>query len=81
MTTVSQIYAEKNSFADSYPAVQHDDISVLTREEIISQISRYEKMFGMSSEEYLRQKQNGNEDDSFETMDWMILLRCLRQLS
>ncbi|MCP4348954.1 MAG: hypothetical protein GY795_26030 [Desulfobacterales bacterium] len=79
--TVSQIYAEKNGFADSYPSVQHDEISVLTEEEIISQISRYEKMFGMSSEEFLRQKQNGNEDDSFETMDWMILLRCLRRSS
>ncbi len=79
--TVSQICAEKKSFSDIYSTVQDDEISVLTEDEIMSQISRYEKMFGMSSEEFLRQKQNGTEDDSFETMDWMILLRCLRQLS
>ena len=72
--TVSHAYAEKDSVSNISATIQNDDISVLTKEEIISQISRYEKMFGMSSEEFLRQKRNGTAPDTCEAMDWAGLL-------
>lgn len=52
-----------------------EEISVLTQEEIEAQIAHYEKVFGMSSEVFLQQMQNGTADDTFETMHWMMLLR------
>jgi hypothetical protein len=50
-------------------------ISVLTQEEIEAQIDHYEKVFGMSSEEFLQRMRAGTADDTFETMHWMMLLR------
>jgi len=52
-----------------------EEISVLTQEEIEAQIAHYEKLFGMSSEVFLQRMREGTADDTFETMDWMILLR------
>jgi hypothetical protein len=54
---------------------QEEEISVLTREEFEAQIAHYEKVFGMSSAEFLRKMEEGTADDTFETMHWMMLLR------
>ena len=39
------------------------------------QIAEYEEQFGMSSDEFLHRWHNGDAPDTFETMDWRILLR------
>ena len=54
---------------------EEDDSSLLSNEEITAQIASYEKKFGMSSQEFLQRMENGTAPDTFETMDWMILLR------
>lgn len=47
-------------------------------EEAEQLIAHYEQLFVMSSEEFLRRVKDGTAPDTFETMDWVILLR-LRQ--
>ena len=49
----------------------------LSYEEIAAIISRYEDRFQMSSKEFLQRVSEGTAPDTFETMDWMILLRNL----
>lgn len=50
----------------------------VSKEEIENQIASYEQVFGMSSEEFLERVREGAAPDTFETMDWKILLRyCL----
>ena len=63
----------------SFQEITQEDI--LTVEEMKAQIARYEKDFGMSSEEFLQQMKNGTAPDTFEAMDWMALLRFLSQVS
>ena len=48
---------------------------VMSQDEIERQLAHYEQVFGMSSEEFLKRKRDGTVPDTFETMDWMILLR------
>lgn len=47
----------------------------LTSEDVESQIAHYECRFSMSSEEFLKRWREGTAPDTFETMDWLILLR------
>jgi len=49
--------------------------TMLSQEDIEHQIAHYEQQFGMSSEEFSRRMREGTAPDTFETMDWMILLR------
>lgn len=48
---------------------------LISQEEIGQKIARYEQAFGMSSREFLQTMKEGIAPDTFETMDWMILLR------
>jgi hypothetical protein len=58
-----------------------EDMSIISPEDLFThadieaQIARYEDMFGISSTEFLRRMQNGDAEDSFEAMHWMMLLR------
>lgn len=47
----------------------------MTQGEIEEKIARYESQFDMSSAEFLQQRQEGTAPDTFETMEWMILLK------
>jgi hypothetical protein len=49
--------------------------ATLSQNDIASQIAQYEREFGMSSDEFLQRMREGTAPDTFETMDWMILLR------
>ena len=60
---------------------EKDDSSLLSEEEIQAQIAEYEEKFGMSSQEFLQQMQDGTAPDTFETMYWMGLLRHLSRVS
>lgn len=59
------------------PAVELDIVGdgLMTREEIEATIARYESMFGMSSEEFLRARKAGLAPDTFEALDWANLLK------
>jgi hypothetical protein len=48
--------------------------SILSKEEIQAQIYQYEQKFGLSSQEFIKKHQEGNVPDTFETMDWIMLL-------
>jgi hypothetical protein len=52
-----------------------DSDHLLSAEEVERQIAAYEALFGMSSDEFLRQRKAGNAPDTFETMHWYVLLR------
>ncbi len=52
--------------------------SELSDEEIEMRISEYEKAYGISSDEFMRQMRDGTAPDEFETMDWMMLLTLVR---
>jgi hypothetical protein len=52
-----------------------DERSLITDEQIAERIAEYEQHFGINSDEFLQQMRDGTIEDSFETMDWMILLR------
>lgn len=52
--------------------------SMVSDEEIEMQITAYEKQYGMTSEEFMRQMRDGTAPDEFETMSWMMLLRTVR---
>ncbi len=49
--------------------------AVMSHEEIERQIEHYERVYGISSEAFIEQVRAGIAPDTFETMDWMILLR------
>jgi hypothetical protein len=46
-----------------------------TAQEREQKIAAYEAMFGMSSEQFLQEVEEGRRPDSFEAMDWASLLR------
>lgn len=48
--------------------------SILSQEEIYHQIDVYESKYGMTSQEFLRQFEQGKISDTFEMMDWIMLL-------
>ncbi|MDM8550113.1 hypothetical protein QUF72_08555 [Desulfobacterales bacterium HSG2] len=50
----------------------------MSDEEIETKISEYEKAYGISSDEFMRQMREGIAPDEFETMDWMMLLTLVR---
>lgn len=50
----------------------------MSQGEIEEKIARYEKLFGMSSAAFLQRWREGTAPDTFETMDWAILLRHRR---
>ncbi len=52
--------------------------TMVTDEEIRMQIAEYEKQYGMTSEEFMRQMREGTAPDEFETMSWMISLGTLQ---
>jgi len=52
--------------------------TMISDEEIEMQIAEYEKQYGMTSEEFMRQMREGTAPDEFETMSWMISLRTLQ---
>jgi hypothetical protein len=47
----------------------------MSQEEIERKIVHYEQVFDMSSQEFSQKMKEGSAPDTFETMDWMILLR------
>ena len=47
----------------------------MSDEDVDTQIERYEHLFGMDSKKFLQMMQDGEVTDSFETMDWLILLK------
>jgi hypothetical protein len=52
-----------------------DDDGILTREELLEQVRAYETQFGMTSDQFLRMRKAGTAPDTFETIDWAILLK------
>ncbi len=56
------------------PEVTDDMEGIMTREEVMEIIAAYEAMYGMSSEEFLRQWKAGTAPDTRETNDWSMLL-------
>lgn len=46
----------------------------MTQDEVRAIIADYERCFGMSSDEFLRQWQAGTAPDTRETNDWATLL-------
>ncbi len=69
---ISKSFAETENYS-GYKEI-FDENDILSEDDIKSQIEEYEKEFGMSSEEFLRQKRKGTAPDTFETMYWMGLL-------
>jgi hypothetical protein len=63
------------TFGPSGTLPAEEATAVMSHEEIEQQIGHYEQMFGMSSEAFIEQVRAGTAPDTFETMDWMILLR------
>jgi hypothetical protein len=47
----------------------------MTHDEIENEIAFYEQRYGMSSEEFLKQRSQGEAPDNFDTTDWFILLK------
>jgi hypothetical protein len=59
-------------------SVTRDDAAVaqeMTTEEVAQRIAGYERMFGMSSEEFLERVRESTAPDTFETNVWMVLLK------
>ncbi len=48
--------------------------ALMSKADTETRIARYEKQFGMSSEEFLEAWRDGTAPDTMETMDWSILL-------
>ena len=57
------------------PQQVEEPVGVISQQEIEDQIAHYERTFGMSSEEFMQQVQEGTAPDTFEAMHWRILLR------
>jgi hypothetical protein len=49
--------------------------AMISQQEIEDQIALYEQAFGMSSDEFLLRVHEGTAPDTFEAMDWLVLLR------
>ena len=47
----------------------------MSQSELEDKIAQYEKLFGMSSAEFLQQQKEGTTPDTFEAMAWAVLLR------
>ncbi len=69
---IYESFAETENYPDYKEIFDENDI--LSEDDIKARIEEYEKKFGMSSEEFLRQKREGTAPDTFETMYWMGLL-------
>ena len=48
---------------------------IMTKEEIEEMITRFEKQYGMTSEEFLKRREEGTAPDSWEAMTWVTLLK------
>ncbi|MCP4104599.1 MAG: hypothetical protein GY749_03525 [Desulfobacteraceae bacterium] len=70
---ISESFAETEKYS-GYKEIVPDENDILSEDDIKARIEEYEKQFGMSSEEFLRQKRKGTAPDTFETMYWMGLL-------
>jgi hypothetical protein len=62
-----------------HPADEVDDYAdmIMTDEEVRAIIAGFEKQFGMTSEEFLRQRKAGTEPDTWETNAWLSLLEWI----
>jgi hypothetical protein len=49
--------------------------ALMTDEEVEERIAHYEKLYGFSSEEFLKRRKEGTAPDSFEAMAWMMMLK------
>lgn len=80
LLTVKAEPVDEGQFVDELEAVSspyepEQKAGNMTRSEIETQIAQYEEQFGMSSEEFLQQMEEGRTPDSFEAIDWAILLK------
>ncbi len=55
------------------------DAAIMTNAELNAKIAKYEEQFGMTSKEFWEAWHNDAFPDSFEGMDWSILLRYRRK--
>ncbi len=55
-----------------------DTDDVMSQDDIESVITQYERQFGMTSEEFLQKCHEGTAPDTYEAMDWAILLKHYR---
>lgn len=73
----SNIIVEPNTTPVENFVSSSNDEGILTREEILEKIRRYEKQFGMTSKEFLTQWRAGIAPDTYETNAWAMLLDVL----
>ncbi len=52
-----------------------DTDDVMSQDDIERVITQYERQFGMTSEEFLQKRHEGTAPDTYEAMDWAILLK------
>lgn len=67
----------KRGLPSATPYILHDTMS---RAEIEKQVRMYEEHFGMSSTEHYERWRIGNAPDTWESMDWAILYKLLRDV-